>query len=49
MTLEFMTLLCDICKERPMKTTQKIQGEWKGVCSECEQKKENNNENAKRN
>ena len=37
---EVKTLICDICKERPYKTTIRIKGEWKGVCSECEPKKE---------
>jgi len=35
MKLEFETLMCDICKERPMVDTKKIKGEWKGVCNEC--------------
>ena len=34
------TLVCDICKERPMKKTVKIKGEWTGVCEECEPKEE---------
>jgi hypothetical protein len=36
-----MTLMCDICKERPVIDTQKIKGEWKGVCRECGGVKEN--------
>ena len=46
MTIQFMTLLCDICKERPMTKTQQIKGEWKAVCKECE-KKESINDNDK--
>jgi hypothetical protein len=33
---EIKIIKCDICKERPLKKTIKINGEWKGVCSECE-------------
>ena len=35
---EVKIILCDICKERPMKKTIKIKGEYKAVCSECEPK-----------
>lgn len=38
--MELKTIVCDICKERPIKTTLKINGKWTGVCSECEPKKE---------
>lgn len=38
MSLEIMTVLCDVCKERPIKKVQKIKGEYKAVCSECELK-----------
>lgn len=37
---ETMVIICDICKERPLKTTIKVKGVWVGVCSECEPKKE---------
>ena len=42
--MEIKTLICDICKERPLKTVIKIRGEWKGVCNECEPKKESKND-----
>ena len=38
--MEIMTLTCDICKERPLKTTIKIGNRWVGVCNECEPTKE---------
>jgi hypothetical protein len=42
---EYKTILCDICKERPMKKTIQVSiGVFKGVCSECEPKKEIKNE-----
>lgn len=41
---ELKTILCDICKERPYKTTTKIKGEWLGVCSECNPNKEVKND-----
>ena len=41
---EVITLVCDICKLRPYKTTIKINGEWLGVCSECEPNNEVKNE-----
>lgn len=37
---EIKTLVCDICKERPLKKTIIIKGKWKGVCDECEPKKD---------
>lgn len=38
---EVKTIVCDICKERPIKKTIEIErGHWIGVCSECEPKKE---------
>jgi hypothetical protein len=37
---EVKTLICDICRERPIIDTIKIKGEWKGVCSECRPDKE---------
>jgi len=42
--MEVKTLVCDICKERPLKTTIKIQDKWFGVCKECEPTKEGKNE-----
>jgi len=37
-------LVCDICKERPMKKTIQVAiGRWLGVCEECEIKKEKKN------
>jgi hypothetical protein len=37
--MEVKTLICDICKERPLKKTIEIsKGVWKGVCKECEPK-----------
>jgi len=41
---EVKILLCDICKERPLTETIKINGEYKGVCSECKPNKEVKNE-----
>jgi hypothetical protein len=35
---ENKTIVCDICKEREMKKTMKIKGNWLGVCKECEPK-----------
>lgn len=32
---ENMTLVCDICRERPLVDTVKIKGVWFGVCNEC--------------
>jgi hypothetical protein len=43
--MEVMTLVCDVCKERPLKTIIKINGEWKGICNECEPKSEVKDEN----
>jgi len=40
---ENKVIVCDICKERPLKKTIKIQGEWKGICNECEPKEKENN------
>jgi hypothetical protein len=38
---EYKTIVCDICKERPMKTMIQVSpGVWKGVCEECNIKKE---------
>lgn len=38
---ETKTVVCDICKERPMKKTVEInRGEYKGVCDECDPTKE---------
>ena len=37
---ELKTILCDICKERPMKKVIQIGKEFKGVCIECEIKKD---------
>jgi hypothetical protein len=33
-------IVCDICKEREMKKTILIKGEFKGVCKECELKEQ---------
>jgi len=41
---ELKTLVYDICKERPLTETIKINGEYKGVCSECKPNKEVKNE-----
>jgi len=44
---EVKTLICDICKERPMITTIEVsRGNWKGVCAECNisKKKDKTNE-----
>jgi hypothetical protein len=39
---EVKVLLCDICKERPLKKTIEIErGHWIGICQECEPKKNN--------
>ena len=35
---ENKVIMCDICRERPMKSVVKIKGVWKGVCCECEPK-----------
>lgn len=43
---EYKTIVCDICKERPVKNTAEVsRGVWLGVCLECEPKKEVKNEN----
>lgn len=42
---ETMTIVCDICKERPLKKTIKIKDKWFGVCSECDMTKEVKNDN----
>jgi hypothetical protein len=42
--IEFKILKCDICKERPVKDTIKVKGEWLGLCLECMPKKEVKNE-----
>jgi hypothetical protein len=37
---ELKTLVCDICKERPLKEVVQVsRGVWKGVCAECNPKK----------
>jgi len=41
---ELKTLVCDICKERPIIDTIKINGEYKGVCKECKPNKEVKND-----
>jgi len=42
---EVKTILCDICKERPLKKTIELtRGRWIGVCQECEPKSEVKNE-----
>lgn len=42
---EVKVLVCDICKERPFKKTVEVsRGVWRGVCIECEPKKEVENE-----
>jgi len=41
-----MVLVCDICKERPLKKVVEVsRGRWVGVCSECEPNKEVKNDN----
>jgi hypothetical protein len=35
---EIKVIVCDICKERSLKKTIRINGKWKGVCEECEPK-----------
>lgn len=36
---ENKVILCDICKERPYKTTIELtRGNWVGVCNECNPK-----------
>lgn len=43
---EVKTLVCDICKERPLKKTIELtKGRWVGVCSECEPNKESEGNN----
>jgi hypothetical protein len=42
--MEVMTLVCDVCKERPLKTTIKIKDRWLGVCESCEPQREVKNE-----
>lgn len=37
--IEFKTLLCDVCKERPMKKLEERSKEWIAVCSECTKEK----------
>ncbi len=38
---ENKVLMCDICKERPIiKTAEVSRGVWKGICRECEPRKE---------
>ena len=38
---ENKVLICDICKERPIKKTIELKrGHWVGICSECEPKRE---------
>ena len=41
MTLEFMTLICDVCKERKANKAQfdTKTRTWKYVCIECEESK----------
>jgi hypothetical protein len=38
--IEFQTLLCDVCKERPMKKLEEKNREWIAVCEECAKNKE---------
>lgn len=33
---ENKVIVCDICKERPLKKVIQIKGEFRGVCRECE-------------
>ena len=40
---ELKIILCDICKERPIKKVIQIGREFKGVCIECEIKKDKEN------
>jgi hypothetical protein len=42
--IEFKTLLCDICKERPMKKQEERNRYWIGVCEECSKEKSNSNQ-----
>lgn len=36
-------IVCDICKERPMKKIIQVRiGQWLGVCEKCEKKEEFN-------
>lgn len=34
---ENKVIVCDICRERPLKKVIQIRGEFKGVCVECEE------------
>jgi len=42
---ELKVIVCDICKERPFKKVVRINGEFKGVCEECEIKEVKNEPN----
>lgn len=39
--MENRVIVCDICRERPYKEVVEVsRGVWKGVCEECNPKKE---------
>ena len=44
---QFRTILCDICKEKPMIKSIEIARFWKGVCADCEKKILEEKENQK--
>ena len=41
---ELKIIVCDICRERPIIDTIKINGEYMGVCKECMAEKEDKND-----